>query len=1008
MQSTRLVEKADVPGVLVVFDKWDIERYGFAQFQRNLMQIFARKKGEGIKVYFTILDVTVSESQKKDAEKAGITLIPARRAEHLDPESDPINILWLSYPAGYYPQLKDLPNIQYVIGYAPMTAKAAANIRRTVFPQAKLYQINAVHPDYHTNMTSEQKSTLEGDMLDIAREADAMVSIGPSMHAYFENAYRAISDKSISHIEILPKVYDCFQKQTIELQKDIQQHVILSYGHVDCHADIMSDYSKIASVLGEVAAAQEEVCGHSIKWNILDVPKESIDKREKDLKELTRCGFKLANLKPTATIIQLLTHLQQSHLCVIGSPHSDFGFYGLETIAAGLPTYADRDSQLGNFIIKYFKSYKDLFLVRSEQEWHDKVMAAVEDTETALKWANELKKAYLECKEVDQSYDRFAALFTEEKAPSEDFPVTIELNAQPWKQRLKELREQREMVSRQRPDDQTTLDALTQEIQKISESLLRCKQTLKRKADQIIEDGIEELKRLCCDANVGVNQVTKITIGSLGMLINFLSILGLYRFKSSVQTGRFAELYEPWLITDEMREIAAKVNLPLKLQVTYDEKKFDELDVFFIKRDGGISDFLRHVGDENGYGFLKGPESSLLVEQQSLPSNKANTNIEERIPLARRLVFFKLDQLLQSQRVTTQWLAQILNIGNSADIKHITCDVIQVPVEVTERIRHILLAKQEILSLLGIRAFLVTDREGGQLITEALDAQFEKHGTKVSATTTTDRSLLVRGLLLFDTGHSKVDSCCDLYFLDLEEIGTQRYRQTQVLKAQEDKERVGKYSLEEQHKKTLKELDRAIKEVKYLKDELDDTLKNRDEIEKQWEKTEQEAKLFKTQLDQVKEGKSVSDKLSQERLEELDKVEKIASEKVIEIASLKKKIQNLETKLAQSSDLMTKMKAQLSNAETELAESRDLVAKMQVKLSDAENKALESDTLRDQLDKTKKEVAQLIDQLEIAVQEKDEIQEELDRGKKEKSLPQTAGTETSKLEKDVKGKQTLL
>ncbi|XP_070547414.1 early endosome antigen 1-like [Ptychodera flava] len=596
-------------------------------------------------------------------------------------------------------------------------------------------------------------------------------------------------------------------------------------------------------------------------------------------------------------------------------------------------------------------------------------MAAIEDTETALKRANELKKAYLECKEVDESYARFAALFTDEKEPSEDLAVTIELNTQPWKQRLKELREQREMVSRQRPDDQTTLDALTQAMQEVNESLLRCKQALKRKADQVIEDESEQLKRLCCDANVGVHQAKKVAKGSLGMLLNFLSILGLYRFKSSVQTGRFAELYEPWLITDEMREIAAKVNLPLKLQVTYDKKKFDELDAFFVKRGGSISDSMRHSDGGKEYRFVNQPQSSLLVEQQSPPFKKANTDIEEKIPLARRLVLFKHEPVLQSQRLTTQCLPKILNIGNSADIKHITSDVIQAPVEITERIRLILSAKQEILSLFGIRAFLVTDSEDGELPTEALGAQFEIHGTTVSAISTTHRSLLVRGLLLFDISHSK-----------------------------REKEK----SQKEQHKKTLKELDKAIKEVKYLKDELDNTLKERNEVEKQWEKAEQEAKLFKTQLDQVKEGKSVSDKLSQERLEELDKVEKIASEKVIEITSLKKKIQNLETKLAQSSDLMTKMRAQLSNAETELGQSKDLVTKMQAKLSDAENKALESDTLRDQLDKTKKEVAQLIDQLEIAVQKKDEIQEELDRERKGTSLPQAAGTETSKLEKDVK------
>ncbi|XP_070547344.1 uncharacterized protein [Ptychodera flava] len=573
--------KANVLGVLVVFDNWDIGRYGLAEFHRNLMKIFATNKGKGFKVYATILDVTISEAQREDAEKAGITLIPARRAEHLDPEDDPINIRWLSYPESHYPELSGLPNIQYVIGYAPMTAKAAANIHRTLFPQAKLYQINAIHPDYHATMTSEAQSKLEGDMLKIAKEADAMVSIGPSMHAYFENAYRAIPERTIPHIELLPKVGECFQKQAIEAQENIPQHVILSYGELDCHADIISDYSKIASELGKVAAAQDEVCGHSIKWNILDGPTESVEATENDLNKVTLCNFEFAKLKPTATISQLLTHFQQSHLCIMCSRRTDFGFYGLESIAAGLPTYVYRDSQLGAFITKYLKAYKDLFLVRSEQECHDKVMAAIKDTDTALKWASELKKAYLECKEVDQSYSRFAALFTDEKEPSEDLAVTIELNTQPWKQRLKELKEQREMVLRQRPDDQPTLDALTQAIQEVNESL----QSLKRKADQMIEDESAKLKRLCCDANVGVNQVTNVTKGSLAMLLNFLSILGLYRFKSSVQTGRFADLYEPWLITDEMREIAAKVNLPLKLQVTYDEKRFRELDAFFIKRE---------------------------------------------------------------------------------------------------------------------------------------------------------------------------------------------------------------------------------------------------------------------------------------------------------------------------------------------------------------------------------------------------------------------------------------
>ncbi|XP_070547688.1 myosin-2 heavy chain, non muscle-like [Ptychodera flava] len=483
------------------------------------------------------------------------------------------------------------------------------------------------------------------------------------------------------------------------------------------------------------------------------------------------------------------------------------------------------------------------------------------------------------------------------------------------------------------------------------------------------------------------------------MLLNFLSILGLYRFKSSVQTGRFAELYEPWLITDEMREIAAKVNLPLKLQVTYDEKKFRELDAFFIKRDGSISDSLGNVDGHNGCRFVKQPQSSLLVEQQSF--NKANADTEETIPLARRLILFKHDRVLQSQRMTALCLLQILNIGNSADIKHITCDVIQVPLDISERIRRILLSKQEILSLLGIRAFLVTDTEDEEMTTGALAAQLEIHGTTVSAITTTHRSLLVRGLLLFDISQPKVGSYCDLCFLDLEETGRQRDRQTLVLKDQLHKEREGKSSMEEQHKKTLKELDRAIKEVKHLKDDLDNTLKERNEVEKQKEKAKQEADVFKARLDQVKEGKSLLDKQNQDRLEELDKAEKIATDKAMEIISLKKEIHDLETKLSESSDLVTKMQAQLS---------------------DAENRVIESDTIKDEFEKAQKENAHLKHQLDKAMEvvkqlddqsdqsvpavvEKTQIQEELDRERKEKSLPRAAGKETDDLEKkEVKEK----
>ncbi|XP_070547841.1 uncharacterized protein [Ptychodera flava] len=383
-------------------------------------------------------------------------------------------------------------------------------------------------------------------MLNIAKEADAMVSIGPSMYEYFQNAYRAISDRSIPHIELLPKVGECFQKQRIRLQESTPQRIILSYGEIHDQGDITSDYGKIASTLGKVASAQRQLRGRPLKWNILDIPSEFTDMTKKSIIELTDSDIEVAKLKPTADISQLLTHLQQSHLCVTGLCHSDFGFYGLEAIAAGLPTYVNRDSQLGSFITKYLESYKDLFLASREQEWHDKLTGAITHTKIAMKWAYKLKTAYFECAEIDQSYARFSALFTEEKGPSEDLAVTIELNTQLLKQRLKELSEQMEVMSRQELSDQSAVAAIAQDIQDVSDTLKRCQQRFKRKTDNMVDKDNETLKKVCSGSDCGVNQA-KITKGSLGMFLNFLSILGLYRFKSSVHTGRFAKLYEPSL-----------------------------------------------------------------------------------------------------------------------------------------------------------------------------------------------------------------------------------------------------------------------------------------------------------------------------------------------------------------------------------------------------------------------------------------------------------------------------
>ncbi|XP_070549210.1 uncharacterized protein [Ptychodera flava] len=122
------------------------------------------KSNEFSKLYCTVLDVEVSEGQKKDAESVGVTLIPATRSKWADPDEDPPVVNWLFNHYTYYNKLKDLQNVKHVVSFSPKTKNAAAAIHESLFPQAQLHQISV--PDspastllIHTSWVTDPEST---------------------------------------------------------------------------------------------------------------------------------------------------------------------------------------------------------------------------------------------------------------------------------------------------------------------------------------------------------------------------------------------------------------------------------------------------------------------------------------------------------------------------------------------------------------------------------------------------------------------------------------------------------------------------------------------------------------------------------------------------------------------------------------------------------------------------------------------------------------------------------
>ncbi|XP_070550101.1 uncharacterized protein [Ptychodera flava] len=100
------------------------------------------KSDEVSELSCTVLDVEVSEDQKKDAESVGVTLIPATRSKWSDPQEDPPGVNWLVNHGTYYPGLKQLQHIKHVVSFSPKTKNAAAAIHESLFPQSKLHQLS--------------------------------------------------------------------------------------------------------------------------------------------------------------------------------------------------------------------------------------------------------------------------------------------------------------------------------------------------------------------------------------------------------------------------------------------------------------------------------------------------------------------------------------------------------------------------------------------------------------------------------------------------------------------------------------------------------------------------------------------------------------------------------------------------------------------------------------------------------------------------------------------------
>ncbi|XP_070547455.1 uncharacterized protein [Ptychodera flava] len=105
------------------------------------------------------------------------------------------------------------------------------------------------------------------------------------------------------------------------------------------------------------------------------------------------------------------------------------------------------------------------------------------------------------------------------------------------------------------------------------------------------------------------------------------------------------------------------------------------------------------------------------------------------------------------------YLPTIFNVDNYTALRGDQWDFIQFMVKMTEKIQHILSTRQEILSVLGVREFFVTDIDCETHDLYGLADQFLKHGRAPLCIKSSAKpySLSVRSLIPYKVSHTMVD-----------------------------------------------------------------------------------------------------------------------------------------------------------------------------------------------------------------------------------------------------------
>ncbi|XP_066294528.1 uncharacterized protein [Branchiostoma lanceolatum] len=398
-------EQADI-SVLLVNDEYG----GNFTMNRRVAQLLLKHRA---KVYSTALKET--EEDQKCAANDGVTLLLPECESDQTPSLD-----WLTYyNRVHYPNIPR--NLQYVVGYADVTSKAAKNIKEERCQEAKLVLFNHEMPDDNTTKKAADKVTR---IIKDAKSAYAVFSVGNRIYTHFEAKYRSLEDIAPRHHYLfLPRAPPVFEATDAQPGGG-GERVVLTFARM---SEVMTQRGlDLAARAMGYAAEKTDNMSWVVRW--IHEDEDDWEKSRKTLEKKMQSPRIKPTIRPYGTQEDIARDIQRAHLVMVTSRSEPFGLVGLEAIAAGIPVLIPDQSGLADMIkvlIKDNKCHADLrhrILATSAgpkasdmdataRRWADKISDSFEFSTQVFEKAAEFKKNLLESKYWEESHNDLLRVF---------------------------------------------------------------------------------------------------------------------------------------------------------------------------------------------------------------------------------------------------------------------------------------------------------------------------------------------------------------------------------------------------------------------------------------------------------------------------------------------------------------------------------------------------------------------------------------------------------------------